>query len=267
MKPSSRQELIDYCLRKLGYPVLEINVDDDQIDDLVDDALQLFNERHFDGIEKMYLKYKVTQDDIDRAKSNETTTRTVGVTTYSYYESKNYIEIPDSVIGVEGIFRLDDSTLSSGMFNVAYQIFLNDVYNFTSIELLNYAMVKEYLETIQWLVSPNRKIRYTKRQNRLYVDMNWSEINVNTYIVIECYRILDPANFSKIYNDSFLKMYLTSLIKKQWGQNMIKFQGVKLPGGVELNGRQLYDDAVNELADIKTRMSSEYELPPLDLIG
>lgn len=267
MKPSSRQELIDYCLRKLGYPVLEINVDDDQIDDLVDDALQLFNERHFDGVEKMYLKYKVTQDDIDRAKSNETTTRTVGVTTYSYYESKNYIEIPDSVIGVEGIFRLDDSTLSSGMFNVAYQIFLNDVYNFTSIELLNYAMVKEYLETIQWLVSPNRKIRYTKRQNRLYIDMNWSEINVNTYIVIECYRILDPANFSKIYNDSFLKMYLTSLIKKQWGQNMIKFQGVKLPGGVELNGRQLYDDAVNELADIKTRMSSEYELPPLDLIG
>lgn len=267
MKPSSRQELIDYCLRKLGYPVLEINVDDDQIDDLVDDALQLFNERHFDGVEKMYLKYKITQDDIDRAKSTETTTRTVGVTTYSYYETKNYIEIPDSVIGVEGIFKLDDSTLSSGMFNVAYQIFLNDVYNFTSIELLNYSMVKEYLETIQWLISPSKKIRYTKRQNRLYVDMNWTSINVNTYIVIECYRILNPADFSKIYNDSFLKLYLTSLIKKQWGQNMIKFQGVKLPGGVELNGRQIYDDAVNELADIKTRMSSEYELPPLDMIG
>ena len=267
MKPSSRQELIDYCLRKLGYPVLEINVDDDQIDDLVDDALQLFNERHFDGIEKMYLKYKVTQDDIDRAKSNETTTRTVGVTTYSYYESKNYIEIPDSVIGVEGIFKVDDSTLSSGMFNVSYQIFLNDVYNFTNIELLNYTMVKEYLETIQWLLNPSKKIRYSKRQNRLYIDMNWSDINVNTYIVIECYRILDPADFSKIYNDSFLKLYLTSLIKKQWGQNMIKFQGVKLPGGIELNGRQLYDDAVNELADIKTRMSSEYELPPLDMIG
>jgi len=267
MKPSSRQELIDYCLRKLGYPVLEINVDDDQIDDLVDDALQLFNERHFDGVEKMYLKYKITQDDIDRAKSNATTERTVGVTTYTYYESQNYIEIPDSVIGVEGIFRLDDSTLSSGMFNVAYQIFLNDVYNFTSIELLNYAMVKEYLETIQWLISPSKKIRYSKRQNRLYIDMNWSEIDVNTYIVVECYRILDPADFSKIYNDSFLKLYLTSLIKKQWGQNMIKFQGVKLPGGIELNGRQLYDDAVNELADIKTRMSSEYELPPLDMIG
>ena len=128
-------------------------------------------------------------------------------------------------------------------------------------------MVKEYLETINFLINPQKNIRYTKRQNRLYIDMNWTEVNVNTYIVIECYRILDPADFSKIYNDSFLKLYLTSLIKKQWGQNMIKFQGVKLPGGIELNGRQLYDDAVNELADIKTRMSSEYELPPLDMIG
>jgi hypothetical protein len=267
MKPSSRQELIDYCLRKLGYPVLEINVDDDQIDDLVDDALQYFNERHFDGVEKMYLKYKITQDDIDRAKGNETSSKTVGITTYTYYEGKNYIEIPDSVIGIEGIFRFDDSTFSSGMFNIAYQIFLNDVYNFTSIELLNYSMVKEYLETIQFLISPNKKIRYTKRQNRLYVDMNWSSVAVDSYIIIDCYRILDPSDFPKIWNDSFLKLYLTALIKKQWGQNLMKFRGVKLPGGVELNGRELYDDAVNELSDIKTRMSTDYELPPLDMIG
>jgi len=267
MKPSSRQELIDYCLRKLGYPVLEINVDDDQIDDLVDDALQYFNERHFDGVEKMYLKYKITQDDIDRAKDNETSSKTVGITTYTYYEGKNYIEIPDSVIGIEGIFRFDDSTFSSGMFNIAYQIFLNDVYNFTSIELLNYSMVKEYLETIQFLISPNKKIRYTKRQNRLYVDMNWSSVAVDSYIIIDCYRILDPSDFPKIWNDSFLKLYLTALIKKQWGQNLMKFRGVKLPGGVELNGRELYDDAVNELSDIKTRMSTDYELPPLDMIG
>jgi hypothetical protein len=267
MKPSSRQQLIDYCLRKLGYPVLEINVEDDQIDDLVDDALQYFNERHFDGVEKMYLKYKITQDDIDRAKENTTTSRTVGVTTFNYLEAKNYIEIPDSIIGIEGIFRFDDSTFSSGMFNIAYQIFLNDVYNFTSIELLNYAMVKEYLETIQWLISPQKKIRYTKRQNRLYIDMNWSSVPVNSYVIIDCYRILDPSDYTKIWNDSWLKQYLTATIKKQWGQNMIKFQGVKLPGGVELNGRQIYEDAINEIADIKTRMSSEYELPPLDMIG
>jgi hypothetical protein len=153
------------------------------------------------------------------------------------------------------------------MFNIAYQIFLNDVYNFTSIELLNYAMVKEYLETIQWLISPQKKIRYTKRQNRLYIDMNWSSVAVNSYIIIDCYRILDPADFPKVWNDSFLKQYLTAMIKKQWGQNMIKFQGVKLPGGVELNGRQIYEDAINELADIKSRMSSDYELPPLDMVG
>ena len=128
-------------------------------------------------------------------------------------------------------------------------------------------MVKEYLETIQWLISPQKKIRYTKRQNRLYVDMNWSSVAVNSYIIIDCYRILDPADFPKVWNDSFLKLYLTALIKKQWGQNMIKFNGVKLPGGVELNGRQIYEDAINELADIKTRMSSDYELPPLDMVG
>jgi hypothetical protein len=267
MKPSSRQGLIDYCLRRLGYPVLEINVDEDQIDDLVDDALQYFQERHFDGVERMYLKYKITQSDIDRAKANVTTSKTVGITTYNYLESTNYIEIPDSVIGIEGIFRFDDSTFSSGMFNIAYQIFLNDVYNFTSIELLNYSMVKEYLETIQFLISPQKKIRYSKRQNRLYIDMNWSSVPVNSYVVIDCYRILDPSNFPKVWNDSFLKLYLTSLIKKQWGQNMSKFSGVKLPGGVELNGRQMYEDAVNELSDIKQRMSNEYELPPLDLIG
>lgn len=267
MKPSSRQQLIDYCLRKLGYPVLEINVDDDQIDDAVDDALQLFQERHFDGVEKMYLKYKITQEVIDRAKTDATTTKTVGITTYSYLESNNYIEVPDSVIGIEGIFRFDDSTISSGMFNISYQIFLNDVYNFSSIELLNYTMVKEHLETIQFLISPQKKIRYTKRQNRLYVDMNWSSVPVNSYIIIDCYRILDPSDFSKIWNDSFLKRYLTALIKKQWGQNLIKFRGVKLPGGIELNGREIYDDAVNELSDIKTSMSSDYELPPLDMVG
>ena len=280
-KPSSRQGLIDYCLRRLGAPVLEINVDEDQIDDLVDDALQYFQERHFDGVEKMYLKYQITQQDIDRGTGKRadnpigivTTTRSIvsipgmGTTTFNFYEDSNYIQIPDSVIGVEGIFKVDTGGLSAGMFNVAYQIFLNDVYNFTAIELLNYTMVKSYLETINFLINTDKNIRYTKRQNRLYIDTNWAGLTAGSYIVIDCYRILDPNDFTKVYNDSFLKTYLTSLIKKQWGQNLIKFQGVKLPGGIELNGRQIYDDAINELGDIKSRMSSEYELPPLDMIG
>ena len=280
-KPSSRQGLIDYCLRRLGAPVLEINVDDDQIDDLVDDALQYFQERHFDGVEKMYLKYQITQQDIDRGKGKRadnpigivTTTSSsvsipgMGTTTFNFYEDSNYIQIPDSVIGVEGIFKVDTGGLSAGMFNVAYQIFLNDVYNFTAIELLNYTMVKSYLETINFLINTDKNIRYTKRQNRLYIDTNWAGLTAGSYIVIDCYRILDPNDFTKVYNDSFLKTYLTSLIKKQWGQNLIKFRGVKLPGGVELNGREIYEDAINELDDIKKRMMNEFELPPLDAIG
>jgi hypothetical protein len=277
-KPNTRQELIDYCLRRLGAPVLEINVDEDQIDDLVDDTIQYFNERHYDGVERMYLKYKITQDDIDRGTANlnnpagiVTTTGTstiVGAaTTFNFYETSNYIQVPDSVIGIEKIFKFDTSSISGGMFSIKYQLFLNDLYYFNSVELLQYSMVKSYLEDIDFLLTTDKQIRFNKRQNRLYLDIDWKSQTKDTYIVIDCYRALDPQSFSKIYNDSFVKKYLTALIKKQWGQNLIKFQGVKLPGGIELNGRQLYDDAVRELEDINQRMSLEYELPPYDFIG
>lgn len=278
-KPSTRQELVDYCLRKLGYPVLEINVDEDQIDDLVDDAIQYFNERHFDGVERMYLKYKITEEDINRGKA--TGTNGVGIVTSSgsaaisglgtitsnFYENSNFIQVPDSIIGIEKVFKFDTSSISGGMWSIKYQLFLNDLYYFNSVELLQYAMVKTYLEDIDFLLSTDKQIRFNKRQNRLYLDIDWGSKAKDTYLVIDCYRALDPNSFTKVYNDSFLKKYLTSLIKKQWGQNLIKFQGVKLPGGIELNGRQLYDDAVRELDEIKNDMSRSYELPPYDFIG
>ena len=274
-KPASRQELINYCLRRLGAPVLEINVADEQIDDLVDDALQYFSERHFDGVEKMFLKYKITENDIERGRSRGggnnsgivTTTVNSGIGTFSWEENSNYIPVPDSVIGIERIFKLSSTTIASNLFSINYQLFLNDIYWFSSTELLNYFVTKRYLEDIDWIVTPDRQIRFNKRQNRLYIDTNWNTLNVGDYLLIECYRILNPADFINVYNDSFLKMYLTSLIKKQWGQNLIKFQGVKLPGGVELNGRQIYDDALKELQDIQDRMMLEFELPPMDLIG
>jgi len=286
-KPSTRQELIDYCLRRLGAPVLEINVDDDQIDDLVDDALQYFQERHFDGVERMYLKYQITQQDIDRGRGLSTsgatgisttgvgivtTTATsvnsgVGVITSSFYENSNFIQIPDSVIGIERIFRFDTSAISGGMFSIKYQLFLNDLYYFNSVELLQYAMVKSYLEDIDFLLTTDKQVRFNKRQDRLYLDIDWQAQNVGDFIILDCYRILDPSTFTGVYNDSFLKKYLTALIKRQWGQNLIKFNGVKLPGGIELNGRQLYDDAEREIADIQSRMSMDYELPPYDFIG
>ena len=278
-KPTTRQELKDYCLRQLGAPVLEVNVDDDQVDDLVDDALQLFNERHFDGVERMYLKYKLTQDDIDRGKADPatgvgivTTTATStdsgsGTFTSTWYENSNFLQVPDSVIGVEKIFKFDSSTISSGMFSVKYQLFLNDIYQFNSIDLLQYSMVKTYLEDIDFLLTTDKQIRFNKRQDRLYLDIDWASETADTYIVLDCYRALDPTNYAGVYNDSFLKKYLTALIKRQWGQNLIKFRGVKLPGGIEFNGREIYDDGQRDLDDIKERMASEYELPPLDLIG
>jgi hypothetical protein len=279
-KPSSRQELIDYCLRRLGAPVLEINVADDQIDDLVDDSLQYFQERHFDGVERMYLKYQFTQDDIDRgtARNNSgvglvTTTASsnnisgLGTITSSFYETSNFIQVPDSVIGIEKVFKFDTSTISGGMFSIKYQLFLNDLYYFNSVDLLQYSMTKTYLEDIDFLLTTDKQIRFNKRQNRMYLDIDWGAQQVGDYIVIDCYRILDPDDFNKVYNDSFLKIYLTSLIKRQWGQNLIKFRGVKLPGGIELNGREMYEDAEKELESLRQRMASEYELPPYDFIG
>ena len=284
-KPASRQQLIDYCLRRLGYPVLEINVDDDQIDDLVDDALQMFQERHYDGVERMYLKYQVTQDDIDRGRGlsgpNGPVTKTgVGIvtttgtsningtpTTFNFYENSNYIQVPDSVIGIEKVFKFDTNTISGGMFSIKYQLFLNDLYYFNSVELLQYSMVKTYLEDIDFLLSTDKQLRFNIRQNRLYLDIDWGYTPVGTFFVIDCYRILDPDTFTKVYNDRFVKRYLTALIKRQWGQNLIKFKGVKLPGGVELNGREIYEDAQREIDQIVERMSMDYEMPPYDTIG
>tara|TARA_Y200000002_G_scaffold343956_1_gene316812 strand:+ start:1391 stop:2248 length:858 start_codon:yes stop_codon:yes gene_type:complete len=283
-KPSTRQDLIDYSLRKLGAPVLEINLDDDQIDDMVDDALQYFNERHFDGVEEMFLKHEFTQDEIDRGKatSNSTSSITAGIvtttgtstsisgygtTTSSFVENSNFIQVPDSVIGVEKIFKFDSSSISGGMFSIKYQLFLNDLYYFNSVELLQYSMVKSYLEDIDFLLTPERQIRFNKKQNRLYLDLDWNSIKEGDFIVIDCLRILDPNDFTKVYNDMFLKMYLTALMKRQWGQNLIKFRGVKLPGGLELNGREIYEDGQRDLEFALTKLKEEYELPPLDFIG
>jgi len=283
-QPTSRAELINYCKRQLGAPVLEINVADEQVDDLVDDALQFFNERHFDGVAQTFLKYKITQDDIDRGRGRGgnnpigivTTTATAPASsgiattavTFSYEENSNYLQIPPSIIGITKIFHFDGSnTVTNNMFSVKYQLFLNDIYYWGSTELLTYAMVKTYLEDIDFLLTTQKQIRFNQRQDRLYLDIDWSSVSVGDYFVIECHRLMDPNDYSRVWNDSFLKKYLTSLIKRQWGQNLIKFQGVKLPGGIELNGRQIYDDAQKEIDVIMEKMSNTYELPPLDMIG
>ena len=279
-QPASRSEFKNYCLRQLGAPVLEINVADEQIDDIIDDSLQYFHERHFDGVLRTYLKYQVTQDDIDRGKgpgqsgvtgiTTTTATSTIDGATmqFDWEENSNYLQVPPSVIGIEKVFHFDGSqSMSSGMFSIKYQLFLNDIYFWGAMEMLTYNMTRTYLADLEFALTTQKQFRFNQRMDRLYLDVSWGELTPGDYLVIDCFRTLDPNDYARVWNDSFLKKYTTALLKKQWGQNLIKFQGVKLPGGVELNGREIYEDGVKELETIREMMSNTYELPPLDMIG
>ena len=279
-QPASRSQLKDYCLRQLGAPVLEINVADEQVDDIIDDAIQYFHERHFDGVLRTYLKYQITQDDIDRGKgpgqdgvlgiTTTTATSTIDGASmqFDWEENSNYLQVPPSVIGIDKVFHFDGSqSMSSGMFSIKYQLFLNDIYFWGAMEMLTYNMTRTYLSDLEFALTTQKQFRFNQRMDRLYLDISWGEVTPGDYLVIDCFRTLDPNDYTRVWNDSFLKKYTTALLKKQWGQNLIKFQGVKLPGGVELNGREIYEDGVKELEIIREMMSNTYELPPLDMIG
>ena len=277
-RPNSRGRLIDYALRQLGAPVLEINIDTDQLHDVLDDTLQVYEERHYNGFERMYLKYKITQEDLDRGRAKGTDgvgiVTTTGISTNSattvsseFYETSNYLAVPEHVRGINKIFKFDSSSISGGMFSIKYQLFLNDLYYFNSVELLQFAMTKTYLEDIDFLLTTEKQIRFNQRQDRLYLDIDWGAQSVDTFIVIDCFRALDPEEYKQIYNDPFVKRYYVAALKKQWGQNLIKFRGTKLPGGIELNGREIYDEGVRELQALRDRMALDYEMPPLDFIG
>ena len=283
-QPSTRSELKQYALRQLGAPVLEINLADEQCEDIMDDAIQFFQERHFDGVSPTFLKYQISQQDIDRGQATmksgtnkttagittETVTTTVaGIsTTFEFYENSNYLQVPPDIIGVTKIFHFDGAnTVTNNMFSVKYQLFLNDIYFWGSTELLTYAMTKTYLEDINFLLTTQKQIRFNQRSDRLYLDIDWGSVTKGDFFVIDCFRATNPSDYARVWNDSFLKRYLVALMKRQWGQNLLKFQGVKLPGGVELNGRQIYDDAEKDLEVIREMMSNSYELPPLDMIG
>ena len=279
MEPSSRTDFKTYCLRQLGAPVLEINLASEQCEDLIDDALQMFQERTFDGAAQTYLKYQVTQDDIDRGKgpgstgvtgiTTTTATSTVGIsTTFTYEENSNFLQVPPEVLGVTKIYHFDGSnTVTNNMFSVKYQLFLNDIYYWGSTELLSYAMTKTYLEDINFLLTTEKQIRFNKRMDRLYLDIDWDSLTKGDWLIIDCYRLVDPSDFGRVWNSQFLKLYATALMKRQWGQNLLKFGGVKLPGGIELNGRQIYDDGQKDLDVLMERMTRTYELPPLVMIG
>jgi hypothetical protein len=262
-KPNSKATLKEYCLRKLGKPVLEVNVSDDQVDDAIDYTLQKFNEFHFDGVERVYLKHQFTQAEIDSARQNVVVDSGPPVFT----EMQNFIEVPEWIISVDNIFGFTDKG-TANMFDIRYQIRLNDLYDFTSTQFYHYYMIQTHLSMIDFILEHFKPIRYNRAGNRLYIDMDWgADVHDGDYMIFECQRAVDPTGYTKVYNELWVKDYATSMIKKYWGQNLTKYQNVQLPGGVTMNGEMIYNNAVDELHKLDEELRSTYELPPLDMIG
>lgn len=238
--PTSRADFKEYCLRKLGKGVIQINVSDAQVEDRVDDALEYFQDYHSDAITRTYVKHQITQDDID----NE------------------YITVDDTVTQVLRVLSIDNASSSSSMFDARYQMHLNDVFDFTSTSASEYVTQRSHLSMLDDLFNGVNPIRYERHTDRVHIDMNWSEnLTVDTYIIVECYKIIDPTLHSQIWGDRFLREYTSALIKEQWGMNVSKYEGISLPGGVTMNGRAILEEAKREIAELEEQMSLMHELP------
>ena len=297
--PNTRTTLKEYCLRNLGKPVIDINVDDDQVEDRLDEALQYFAQYHVDGVERMYLKYKVTADDVTRLEKNksfnvdekgtvaenielEDGTNTIlegagdliqqdgaailtedsTLVRTTYEETENYLVIPDHVISVINVFPLSDRA-NLNMFDVRYQLRLNDLYDFSSTSIVHYEMTMRHLDFLDHILVGEKPIRFNQLSNRLYIDQDWSNaISTDEYLIIECYRKLDPSTHTDIFDDLYLKRYATALIKRQWGQNLSKFSGTAMLGGVTLNGPELFSTALAEQQKLEEEIRSNFEEPP-----
>ena len=268
---TTRETLKQYCLRALGKPVIEINVEDDQVEDRIDEVLQYFAQYHYDGVERMYLKYQVTADDVTRARSDETLSTVTdsrdSTVTAIFKEGKNYIPMPSNVMSVIQVFPFTDKA-ALNLFDVRYQLRLNDLYDFSSTSIIHYDMTLRHLDLLDHILVGERPIRFNAHTNRLYVDMDWkNDVDAGDFMIIECYRKLDGSNFSDVFDDIFLKKYLIQLVKKQWGTNLSKFQGVAMLGGVQMNGEQIYTQAQEEINKLEEQIQLAYELPPHYMVG
>mgnify|MGYP001129088069 FL=1 len=270
--PSTKATLKSYCLRALGFGVIDINVSDDQADDRLDEALQYFAQYHYDGIEKMYLKHLITSDEVTRARSDASTTATDTADssiTATWKEGKNFIPVPSAVVSVVQVFPFTDTGAGSNMFDIRYQLRLNDLFDFSSTSVIQYQMTMDNIDLLQHILVGETPIRFNQHQNRLYIDMDWeNDVTADVdYLVIECYRKLDPTTYTDIYDDIYLKRYATALIKKQWGANLSKFNGVTMLGGVTMNGETLYTQAIEEQNKLEEEIQLAFELPINYMIG
>ena len=268
--PTTKSTFKEYCLRNLGKGVIDINVSDDQADDRIDEALQYFAQYHYDGIEKVYLKHQITQADKDRAASHDTTTATDSIDssiTASFTEGKGFIPMPSAVVSVIQIFPFDD-VATNNMFVIRYQLRLNDLYDFSSTSVMHYQMTMEHLDFLSHILVGEKPIRFNQHQNRLYIDMDFeNDIDVGEFIIIECYRKIDPASYTDIFDDIYLKRYATALIKRQWGANLSKFSGVAMLGGVTMNGETIYSQAQEELEKLEEQIQLSFETPIDYMVG
>ena len=260
--PSTRETLKQYCLRNLGKPVIDINVDDDQVEDRIDEALQYFAQYHVDGVERMYLKYLVTADDITRMTTDASESATENSITTTYKRADNFLVVPSSVISVINVFPLSDRA-NLNMFDVRYQLRLNDLYDFSSTSIVHYQMTMQHLDFLDHILVGEKPMRFNQLSNRLYLDMDWgTDITAGEYLIFEVYRKVDPDTYTDLYDDIYLKRYLTSLIKRQWGQNLSKFSGTAMLGGVTLNGPELFSSAIDEQQRLEEEIRLNYEEPP-----
>jgi hypothetical protein len=243
--PTTRATFKEYCLRKLGKPVIEINVDDDQIDDRIDESLRYYWDYHFDGSHRTYYKHPVTAEDM----------------------TNKYITMPENIIGAVNIFDIGDAVNTNNLFNIRYQIALNDLYTLTSQSMVPYFMAMQHIQFLEELLVGKQPIRYERHRDRLHIDMDWNKVDVGQYIIVEAYEIVDPDVWTDAWSDRWLQNYCTAKIKYQWGSNLTKFVGLNLPGGVQFNGEKILDDAAAEIAKMEEEMMTSYSLPNMDMMG
>ena len=244
--PSTREEFKAYCLRRLGDPVIDINVDDEQVEDRIDEALAYYQDYHFDGTERVLVKHVVTASD----------------------KTNGYITLANSIIGVNSILDIGQAAQSSNLFNIRYQIHLNDLFDLSASSYVPYVTAMTHVSFLEELFVGKKPIRYNRHVNKLHIDMDWvNDIATGEYIVIDCYRIADPNTYSDVWGDRWLARYATALIKQQWGSNLSKFENIQLPGGITFNGVKILDDAQAEIAKLEEEMIISYSLPVQDMIG
>jgi len=264
-RPASKTELKNYALRRLGYPTIDINVATEQLDDLIEEAIDYYQEYHYNGSYKTFIKIEVT----DAIKTAAQAGAQIGST--AWYEGTEYVSLPPGVLSVNPVYsQIGASSIVPGnIFNIKYQIFLNDIYAMTHGHILHYFMTSQYLETLDWVTNSqrDRRVRFNEHQGRLYLDMDWADLQAGDFLLVEVQMRQDPETYTGMYNDNWLKDYVEALFQQQWGRNLSKYDGIQMLGGVTLNGRQILDDASQFKKDLEENIRTTYEIPPLDLVG